>query len=102
MMNKKMIRQAQEFQKQMTKLQEELEESTVEATVGGGMVTAVVSGKMRVESITIDPEVASAEDVELLQDMVMAATNQALEKAQEMASTRMGSLTGGLNIPGLT
>ena len=66
------------------------------------MVTAVVSGKMRVESITIDPEVASAEDVELLQDMVMAATNQALEKAQEMASTRMGSLTGGLNIPGLT
>ena len=102
MMNKKMIRQAQEFQKQMTKLQEELEESTVEATVGGGMVTAVVSGKMRGESITIDPEVASAEDVELLQDMVMAATNQALEKAQEMASTRMGSLTGGLNIPGLT
>ncbi len=102
MMDKKMIRQAQEFQKQMTKLQEELEESTVEATVGGGMVTAVVSGKMRVESITIDPEVASAEDVELLQDMVMAATNQALEKAQEMASTRMGSLTGGLNIPGLT
>mgnify|MGYP001314056875 FL=1 len=102
MINKKMIRQAQEFQKQMTKLQEELEESTVEATVGGGMVTAVVSGKMRVESITIDPEVASAEDVELLQDMVMAATNQALEKAQEMASTRMGSLTGGLNIPGLT
>ena len=102
MMNKKMIRQAQEFQKQMTKLQEELEESTVEATVGGGMVTAVVSGKMRVESITIDPEVASSEDVELLQDMVMAATNQALEKAQEMASTRMGSLTGGLNIPGLT
>ena len=66
------------------------------------MVTAVVSCKMRVESITIDPEVASAEDVELLQDMVMAATNQALEKAQEMASTRMGSLTGGLNIPGLT
>ena len=97
-----MIRQAQEFQKQMTKLQEELEESTVESTVGGGMVTAVVSGKMRVESITIDPEVASAEDVELLQDMIMAATNQALEKAQDMASTRMGALTGGLNIPGLT
>ena len=102
MMNKKMLRQAQEFQKQMTKLQEELEESTVESTVGGGMVTAVVSGKMRVESITIDPEVASAEDVELLQDMIMAATNQALEKAQDMASTRMGALTGGLNIPGLT
>lgn len=102
MMNKKMLKQAQEFQKQMTKLQEELEESTVESTVGGGMVTAVVSGKMRVESITIDPEVASAEDVELLQDMIMAATNQALEKAQDMASTRMGALTGGLNIPGLT
>ena len=101
-MNKKMLKQAQEFQKQMTKLQEELEESTVESTVGGGMVTAVVSGKMRVESITINPEVASAEDVELLQDMIMAATNQALEKAQDMASTRMGALTGGLNIPGLT
>ena len=102
MMNKKMLRQAQEFQKQMTKLQEELEESTVESTVGGGMVTAVVSGKMRVESITIDPEAVSAEDVELLQDMILAATNQSLEKAQDMASTRMGALTGGLNIPGLT
>ena len=102
MMNKKMLRQAQEFQKQMTKLQEELEESTVESTVGGGMVTAVVSGKMRIESITIDPEAVSAEDVELLQDMILAATNQSLEKAQDMASTRMGALTGGLNIPGLT
>ena len=101
-MNKKMLRQAQEFQKQMTKLQEELEESTVESTVGGGMVTAVVSGKMRVEAITIDPEAVSAEDVELLQDMILAATNQSLEKAQDMASTRMGALTGGLNIPGLT
>ena len=102
MMNKKMLRQAQEFQKQMTKLQEELEESTVESTVGGGMVTAVVSGKMRVESITINPEAVSAEDIELLQDMILAATNQSLEKAQDMASTRMGALTGGLNIPGLT
>lgn len=102
MMNKKMLKQAQEIQKQMTQLQQELEESTVESNVGGGMVTAVVSGKMRVESITIDPEVASAQDVELLQDMVLAATNQALEKAQEMASTRMSALTGGLNIPGLT
>ena len=102
MMNKKMLRQAQEFQKQMTKLQEELEESTVESTVGGGMVTAVVSGKMRVESITINPEAVSSEDIELLQDMILAATNQSLEKAQDMASTRMGALTGGLNIPGLT
>ena len=102
MMNKKMLRQAQEFQKQMTKLQEELEESTVESTVGGGMVTAVVSGKMRVESITINPEAVSSEDIELLQDMIQAATNQSLEKAQDMASTRMGALTGGLNIPGLT
>jgi DNA-binding YbaB/EbfC family protein len=101
-MNKKMLRQAQQLQQQMVKLQEELETSTVEATSGGGVVTAVVSGKMRVESLTIDPEVVTAEDVEMLQDLVQAAVNEGLEKAQEMASSRMSSLTSGMKLPGLT
>ena len=101
-MNKKMLRQAQQLQQQMVKLQEELESATVEATSGGGVVTAVVSGKMRLESLTIDPDVASGEDVDMLQDLVQAAVNEGLEKAQEMASSRMSSLTGGMKLPGLT
>jgi DNA-binding YbaB/EbfC family protein len=102
MMNKKMLRQAKQLQQQMARLQEELESATVEATAGGGVVKAVVSGKMRVEALTIDPEAVSPDDVEMLQDLVMAATNEGLEKAQDMASSKMGALTGGLNIPGLT
>ena len=100
-MNRKMVRQAQELQKQMAKLQEELEAQTVEATAGGGAVKVVVSGKMRLESLNIDPEAVDAEDVEMLQDLVKAAVNEGFEKAQEMATSRMGALTGGLNIPGL-
>jgi len=99
MMNRKMMRQAQQIQKQMLRLQEELESSTVEATVGGGVVTAVVSGKMKVESIIIDPDVVSPEDVDMLQDLVIAAVNEALDKAQQLASQRMGALTGGMNLP---
>ena len=102
MMNKKMLRQAKQLQQQMARLQEELESATVEATAGGGVVKAVVSGKMRVEALTIDPEAVSPDDVEMLQDLVMAATNEGLEKAQDMASSKMSALTGGLNIPGLT
>lgn len=102
MMNRKMLKQAQQLQKRMTQLQEELEAETVEASVGGGMVTVVVSGKMVVESITIDPEAVSQEDVDMLQDLVLAAVNEGLNQAQEMVSSRMGALTGGLNIPGLT
>ena len=101
-MNRRMLRQAQQFQKKMEQLQAELETATVEATSGGGVVKVVVSGKMRVESIEIDPEVASEEDVELLQDLVMAAVNEGLDNAQDMANSKMGELTGGLNIPGLT
>lgn len=99
MMNRKMMRQAQQIQKQMLRLQEELESSTVEATVGGGVVKAVVSGKMKVESIIIDPDVVSPEDVDMLQDLVIAAVNEALDKAQQLASQRMGALTGGMNLP---
>ena len=101
MMNKKMLRQAKQLQQQMMKIQQELEDSTVEATAGGGAVRAVVSGKLRVESLTIDPDAVSPDDVEMLQDLVMAATNEGLQKAQDMASSRMGAITGGLNIPGL-
>ena len=99
-MNKKFLQQAQQLQKQMMNIQEELESTRIEGSSGGGVVTAVVTGKTHVESVKIHPEVAS-EDVELLQDLVTAAINEALEKAQEMASSRMGSVTGGLNIPGI-
>ena len=101
-MNKNMMRQAQQLQKQMAKMQDEIENSKIENSVGGGVVKVVVTGKMIVESIEIDPEVVDAEDVEMLQDLVQTAINGAIEKAQELASTKMGALTGGLNIPGLT
>ena len=84
------------------KLQDELETATVEATAGGGVVKIVANGKMRIESLTIDPDVLASEDAEMVQDLVLAAVNDGLEKAQEMASSRMSSLTGGMNIPGLT
>ena len=100
-MNKKMMRQAQQLQKNMMKMQEELESATVEATAGGGAVKVVVGGKLRLESITIDPEAVTPDDVEMLQDLVLAAVNDGIQKAQEMAASRMSALTGGLKIPGL-
>ena len=102
MMNRKMMRQAQQLQQSMMKLQEELESATVETTAGGGVVKAVISGKLKLESLEIDPEVVTPDDVDMLQDLVLAAVNDGLEKAQEMASSRMSELTGGMNIPGLT
>ena len=101
-MNRRMMRQAQQLQRRMEELQTELESATVEATVGGGVVSVVVTGKMTIESITIDPEVVSADDVDILEDLVTAAVNEGLAKAQEMANSKMSELTGGLNIPGLT
>ena len=101
MMNKKMLKQAQQLQKNMAKMQEELENATVEGSAGGGVIKAVVSGKMTLESLTIDPEAVSPDDVEMLQDLVIAAVNDGIDKAQEMASSKMNSLTGGMNIPGL-
>ncbi len=100
-MNRKMLRQAQQLQQRMMKVQEELESATVETTAGGGVVKAVVTGKLKLESIEIDPEVVTPDDVGMLQDLVLAAVNDGLEKAQEMAASRMNELTGGLNIPGL-
>ena len=96
------MQQARELQRNMAKMQEELESATVEASAGGGVVTVVVSGKMRVESLTIEPDVVSPDDVEMLQELVQAAVNEGMEQAQEMVSSRMSALTGGLNIPGLT
>ena len=96
-----MLRQAQQLQQRMMRVQEELESATVETTAGGGVVKVVVTGKLKLESIEIDPEVVTPDDVGMLQDLVLAAVNDGLEKAQEMAASRMGELTGGLNIPGL-
>ena len=100
-MNKNMIRQAQQLQQKMARIQEELETATVEASSGGGMVKAVITGKQTVASITIDPQAVDPEDVELLEEMVMAAVNEGLQKAQDLASQKMSAITGGLNIPGL-
>ena len=98
-MNRNMMRQAQKQLAQLQKIQEELEGLTVEGSAGGGVVKITMSGKQVVDSVTIDPE--AAEDVDLLQDLVAAAVNDALTKAQEMAAQKMGPLTGGLKIPGL-
>jgi nucleoid-associated protein EbfC len=97
-----MMKQAQKLQAQMLRLQEELAEKTVESSSGGGMVTVVANGRQQIVSIKIEREVVDPEDVEMLQDLIQAAVNDALAKAQEMVSSEMGKLTGGLNIPGLT
>ena len=101
MMNRNMMKQAQQLQKQMLKAQQEIEETKVAFSSGGGVVKVVVSGKMVVESIEIDPDAVDPDDVEMLQDLVLSAVNGAMEKAQELASSKMGAITGGLNIPGL-
>ena len=94
-----MIRQAQKMQQDMLKAQEELESKTYEAGAGGGMVTATVSGKKELVSVAIDPEAVDPEDVEMLQDLIVAAVNEALRKANEDAASQMSKLTGGLNLP---
>ena len=99
-MNRNMMRQAQKQLAQLQKIQEELETITVEGSAGGGAVKVVMTGKQIVESVTIDPE--AAEEVELLQDMVLAAVNDASNKAQELAAQKMSVVTGGMKIPGLT
>jgi len=96
-----MMKQAQKLQAKMMKMQEELGDKTTEATAGGGMIKAVANGKQQIVSITIEKEIVDPEDIEMLQDLIMAAINDALAKSQEMVSQEMGKLTGGLNIPGL-
>ena len=100
-----LLKQAQQFQTKMAKLQEELEDRTVEASAGGGMVTVVVNGRQELLSINIEPEVINSDDQEMLQDLILAAVNDGLSKAKDMVNEEMGKLTKGLNlpnIPGLT
>jgi DNA-binding YbaB/EbfC family protein len=97
----KMLKQVQQMQVDMAKAQEQLKDEVVEASAGGGMVTVKVSGDLEIREIRIDPGAVDPEDVELLQDMVLAATNEALRSAQELANRKLGGLTGGLDIGGL-
>lgn len=93
--------QLQAMQKQMLEAQESLGEKTVEVTAGGGAIKVVMTGHQKLQSITIDPEVVTPEDVEMLQDLIVAAVNEAVEASQNLAADQLGSITGGLNIPGL-
>ncbi len=97
------MRQAQQMQKKMAQIQEELAGKTVEASAGGGMVRCVVSGKQEVVSLEIDPEVVDPDDVEMLQDLVCAAVNEAIKRSQQMVAEEMGKIAGGLglNLPGM-
>lgn len=101
MINRNLLKQAQQLQARLNKLQEELTTATVEATAGGGAVKVVATGNQRVQSIIIDPAAVDPQDVGMLQDLVQAAVNEALGKAQSMAAQRMSALTGGLKLPGL-
>lgn len=95
------MKQAQKMQQRMLQLQEELATKTVEATAGGGMVAVTVNGKFEVLSLRIEKEVVNPEDVEMLQDLIVAAVNEGVRKAQEMASAEMAKITGGMQIPGM-
>ena len=101
-MDKSMLRQARQLQAKMAKVQEELGNAIVEATSGGGAVKVVMNGHQNVQSVEILPEAVNSEDVEMLQDLIVSAVNEAIAKSQEVANKQLSSLTGGLNIPGLT
>ncbi|MFQ6008796.1 MAG: YbaB/EbfC family nucleoid-associated protein [Candidatus Zixiibacteriota bacterium] len=95
------MKQVQQMQAKMEEIQAELEKAEVESSAGGGMVKVVVNGKHEIKSISIDPEVVDKDDVEMLQDLIVAAINQSRQKVQELQAEQMASLTGGLKIPGL-
>ena len=96
-----MAQQIQRLQDEMVQAQEALGDETVEVSVGGGAVTVVMTGHQKVQSVTIAPETVDPDDVEMLQDLILAAVNEAVERSQGLAADRLGALTGGLNIPGL-
>ena len=96
-----MMKQAQKMQQDLLKMQQEMEEKQYEATAGGGVITAVVCGKRELVRVTIDPEAVDPDDVEMLQDMVVAAVNEAMRKAEADSAQNMSKLTGGLNLGGL-
>jgi len=97
----KMMKQVQQMQQEMAKIQEELAQERIEATAGGGMVSVVVNGEQEVLEVTIEKEAVDPDDVEMLQDMMLAAANEALRKSKDLATTKLGQVTGGLSIPGL-
>jgi nucleoid-associated protein EbfC len=97
----KMMKQVQQMQADMAKAQEQLKDEVVEASAGGGMVRVKVSGDLEIREIKIDPEAVDPEEIDLLQDMVLAATNEAIRSAQELANRKLGGLTGGLDLGGL-
>ena len=101
-MNRFMLQQAQKLQAKLAKAQEELSNLTVEGSSGGGAVKVTMNGQQKIQSVEISPEVVNPEDIELLQDLVLTAVSEALAKSQEAAAKQLGSVTGGLNIPGLT
>lgn len=100
-MNQRILKQAQELQARLAKIQEELADTTLEGTSGGGTVKVTINGQQDIQSVKISPEVVNPEDVEMLEDLILAAIKDAMTKSQELASKRMGGLTGGLKIPGL-
>ncbi|NMB38059.1 MAG: YbaB/EbfC family nucleoid-associated protein [Firmicutes bacterium] len=97
----KMLKQVQKMQAEMAKTQEELKQKTVEVTAGGGVITVIANGSLEITDIKIQPDAVDPEDVDMLEDLVLAAVNEALRKAQDMAAQEMQKLTGGLNIPGM-
>jgi DNA-binding YbaB/EbfC family protein len=96
-----LMRQAKKMQQEMAKIQEESKKKTVEASSGGGMVTVTANGAMEIVSIKIEREVVTPDDIEMLQDLIVAAANEALRRAQQMVKEDMGKVTGGLNVPGM-
>jgi len=95
------MKQAKKMQEKIGKLQQELENKTIEAQAGGGMVRVIVNGKFEIVSLKIEKEVVNPEDIEMLQDLIVAAVNEGIRKSQEMASSEMSKITGGLGIPGM-
>lgn len=96
-----MMRQAKKMQQEMGKIQEESKKKTIEASAGGGMVTVIANGGMEIVSIKIEREVVNPDDIEMLQDLIIAAVNETLRQAQQMVNEEMSKVTGGMNLPGL-
>ena len=101
MIMQQMMKQARKMQEQLVAAQENIAQSTVDASAGGGMVKVTVNGEMQITSLKIDPEALDPEDVEMLEDMITAAVNEALRGVGDLANRQMGAITGGLNIPGM-
>jgi hypothetical protein len=101
-MNRFVMRQAQELQAKLAKAQQELADISVEASSGGGAVKVTINGQQKIQSVKISPEAINPDDVEMLEDLVLTAVNEAIAKSEELAAQRLGKLTGGLKIPGLT